>query len=176
MADRVRAALVSLRVQSVPAYRKLVEDLGLPFHGPPAHPQPYQQPPSFQYQHAGAPPASQWTPYPVYNYPPPNFSMGYAPYPPPPQFSQAGPAYPYYNSQDMASSQQARGNPSPMQAPPPLPYSTSYSPHMPPMGLPNFGVAPSSDPFAYGGNRAFRPQYADSPGGHLRAEAGAFGD
>lgn len=176
MADRVRAVLVSLRVQSVPAYRKLVEDLGLPFLGPPAQPQPYQQPPSFQYQHhAGAPPVSQWSPYPVYNYPPPSYGMGYAPYPPQ-QFSQAGPAYPYYTAQpDTATTQtQARGNPSPDQGPVPLPYSTSYSPLMPPTGLPNFGSAPSA-PFSFSGNGAFRPQYADSPGGHLRPEAGAFG-
>ncbi|KAI5480287.1 RNA binding protein Jsn1 [Pseudohyphozyma bogoriensis] len=152
--DRIRAALTSLRVQTVPSYRKLLDEVGIPFQGPPAGPSPTspygmpyqtQQPP----QHGA--PAPSWSPqlnqggYPPYTqFDYPSYPMGY------PQFSQPGSAYPYFNPSSYAPPSFG-GSPgrhsSPMLAPVPMAATapSAFSPVLLPASLPP-GVG-SPDPF-----------------------------
>ena len=82
LSDRTRTALVSLRVSSIPAYRKLIEDLGLPFQGPAAS--PHYPPPSLPYQpsppHQWSGQANAYTPYTQYEYNMPPMPYGAYPY------------------------------------------------------------------------------------------------
>lgn len=132
MVTKCRSIVTKLRIQSTPAYRKLFEELGLPFLG--ASPQQlssaFQKPPPFQQPYQGYPGsgALQWAAqqggygggYPQqfdYNYP-----MGYSPYAPPnSSFAYYGAPPPqFFNPSN-------QGGPSPSMMPPPVPISTPSS-------------------------------------------------
>ncbi|KAL8284285.1 hypothetical protein RQP46_005034 [Phenoliferia psychrophenolica] len=170
--DRVRTALAQLRVQSIPAYRKLFEDLGLAFVGPPAAPSPhfpnlYHQPSPPQLQQQWSPqPAptnlnqqayqQQQQPYASYDYPPPmpygaNFNP-YQPYGnpygfvPPPYYSHPPNSFhsppPHSNSNSNNSHLHQNGNGNRNGGPP------AQSPMLAPMPVPGASAATGFSPIA----------------------------
>lgn len=89
MAERVRDSLLSMRVSTVPAYRKLVEEMGLPYQGVQTNgTPPYTSAPTFP---QGVPATSQ--PWPQQHQQQYYAPQGY--YPPPPQMLQQYPQQPF---------------------------------------------------------------------------------
>ncbi|KAM0755367.1 hypothetical protein T439DRAFT_320058 [Meredithblackwellia eburnea MCA 4105] len=191
--ERLRKAIAALRVQAIPAYRKIIEDVGLQFHGPvtPQYFQPGQAPApgmATGSQLSSSPPGPshpQWSPqltpagfapYTQHNFSPAglNYPGGY-PY----QQPGAAPSYPFFvpptyfsppPSNFMANSPR-QNSASPMLAPMPIPASVSglMSPTMVPASIP--GVS-SPDPFsalrvgAGDPNSGFHPAFSPPPHPH----------
>lgn len=179
MAEQVRTALLNLRVSAIPAYRKLVEELGMQFQGPtstaPSFPsaptlQPQQQPqqPHYHQHHQQAPQQQQQWMQPC---PPAGpYAMpygaefggftngGYPPYQP--QYSQV-PTYSFY------------------QPAPPVGYPYSGSPYLSPSPGPNLvggnspllSSAPPFSPHNFDGFSPFSPLGSPSGGMYMNPSA-----
>ncbi|ORY61951.1 hypothetical protein BCR35DRAFT_334920 [Leucosporidium creatinivorum] len=147
MAERVRTTLLALRVSAVPAYRKLVEELGMTYQGAPSASPPFGSAPNFQpqqQQQQQAPHQQQWMQqqYPgVGAYPPPPmpygdyqaYGMGYNTPSFQPPYSQSAPSYPYYQASPQASAYPYTGSPYLSASPaPPLGPGGNTSPHLSP--------------------------------------------
>lgn len=158
--ERIRAAIGILQAQTIPAYRTLVESVGLPYQGiivsplpvplPSYNSGPYQNNSGQnQYQNQGPP---QWQQQQQFNpYPPPQFGGGgnnYPSYPNNPQFSQPPnnypsffPGQPFYGGgggSQQNNFQQQRG--------PPLSNNNGFNPQMQSQQAGNFMQRPPLDP------------------------------
>ncbi|GAA5965788.1 hypothetical protein JCM21900_004990 [Sporobolomyces salmonicolor] len=141
MVERIKQAIDSLRVQAVPAYRKLMEEVGMAYSGPPGAPTPpfAPSPLNSEYRqssspHSGSPPYDHRSPAQSYQ-----------------QLSQFGP-----------SPRDRRGVPNQRQYPPSSP---SQYPAMPP---PQFGLSPYSamaypPPFSQSGPYGYPSPYGAPP-------------
>jgi protein JSN1 len=171
MAERVRSTLLTLRVAAVPAYRKLVEDLGMQYQGAPsvAETPPYTPVPTFQpVQHSPQPQTpQQWPqqlgprgyPLPLQQFDYSAYAMGYGA----PQYGQGSPQYsqgsPQYSQGPGFSSQYSQAGPT---------YGGYYAQLPPPSFAPyggfGIGASPGRSPGGGGAGGGLSPLPTPTPG------------
>ncbi|GAA5885492.1 hypothetical protein JCM6882_009642 [Rhodosporidiobolus microsporus] len=155
--ERVQEAVEALKVSAVPAYRKLIEDVGGRYSGPPPGNTPPFTPGASHSPHMRGPSTS-----PSQQFSSGGFAATPGRRPPPPHQQQHG-SPPYYPP------------PPPMPFPPPsaygappMPYPGSYGPPPPGPGYPLYPY------FGQGGPPPFSPPFgpATSPGGGMSGRGG----